>query len=98
MICKPISARPSMASDFVIILTTFPADQNADAFAHALVAERLAACVNVLPAMRSIYTWKGAVESADERQIVIKTTAARVRRCRTISRRPTSRSRRRWPC
>ena len=68
-----------MESDFVIVLTTWPADRDADEFAHTLVAERLAACVNLLPPMRSIYTWKGAVESADERQIVIKTTGARVR-------------------
>lgn len=68
-----------MESDFVIVLTTWPADRDADQFAQTLVAERLAACVNLLPPMRSIYTWKGAVESADERQIVIKTTGARVR-------------------
>jgi periplasmic divalent cation tolerance protein len=67
-----------MASDFVIVLTTFPADQDADGFGHTLVSERLAACVNVLPPMRSIYTWKGAVETADERQVVIKTTGARL--------------------
>ena len=68
-----------MESDFVIVLTTWPADRDADQFAQTLVSERLAACVNVLPQMRSIYTWKGAVESANERQIVIKTTGARVR-------------------
>jgi periplasmic divalent cation tolerance protein len=68
-----------MASDFVIVLTTFPVDGDADQLAQQLVGERLAACVNVLPPMRSIYTWKGAVESAEERQIVIKTVAARIR-------------------
>lgn len=68
-----------MESDFVLVLTTWPADRDADQFAQTLVSERLAACVNVLPQMRSIYTWKGAVESADERQIVIKTTGGRVR-------------------
>jgi periplasmic divalent cation tolerance protein len=68
-----------MASDFVIVLTTFPVNRDADQLAQQLVGERLAACVNVLPPMRSIYTWKGAVESAEERQIVIKTVAARIR-------------------
>ncbi len=67
-----------MDSEFVLVLTTFPIDKDAEAFAKVLVDEHLAACVNVLPAMRSIYTWKGVTESADERQLVIKTTGARV--------------------
>lgn len=67
-----------MPSDFVIVLTTFPADRDAEPLAQALVDERLAACVNVLPAMHSIYRWKGATERADERQLVIKTTGAQV--------------------
>lgn len=68
-----------MESNFVIVLTTFPVDQDADAFAKTLVSERLAACVNVLPAMLSTYVWKGSIESANERQVIIKTTASRVR-------------------
>jgi periplasmic divalent cation tolerance protein len=63
---------------FVVALTTFPGDQEAEVFAKALVDERLAACVNILPPMRSVYTWKGAVEQAEERQLIIKTTLARV--------------------
>jgi periplasmic divalent cation tolerance protein len=65
--------------DFVIVLTTFPLDRDADQFARTLVEERLAACVNVLPAMTSIYSWKGSIEKSDERQIVIKTSSGRVR-------------------
>ena len=64
-----------MESDFVIVLTTFPGDQDAEPLAKALVDEQLAACVNVLPVMRSIYRWKGVTERADERQLVIKTTS-----------------------
>lgn len=67
-----------MASEFVIVLTTFPVDRDVEQLAATLVSERLAACVNVLPPMRSIYRWEGAVESADERQIVIKTVADRL--------------------
>jgi periplasmic divalent cation tolerance protein len=63
---------------FVIVLTTFPADGDAEAFASALVEEELAACVSVLPPMRSIYRWKGAIERADEKQLLIKTMSARV--------------------
>jgi periplasmic divalent cation tolerance protein len=61
-----------------IVLTTFPADGDADALARALVGERLAACVNILPPMRSIYRWQGAVEEASERQLIMKTAASRV--------------------
>jgi periplasmic divalent cation tolerance protein len=67
-----------MPSEVVIVLTTFPVDRDVEELAGSLVGERLAACVNVLPPMRSIYRWQGAVESADERQVVIKTTAARL--------------------
>ena len=61
------------AQPFVIVLTTFPVEGDADAFARTLVTERLAACVNVLPPMTSVYRWKGEIEQASERQLVIKT-------------------------
>lgn len=67
-----------MAADkFVLVLTTFPADGDAESLGTTLVEEGLAACVNVLPPMRSIYRWEGAVERADERQLLIKTTEDR---------------------
>ena len=72
-----------MESDFVIVLTTFPADKDPEPLAKALVDEKLAACVNVLPVMRSIYSWKGATEEADERQLVIKTIRSRVHEIET---------------
>jgi len=62
----------------VIVLTTLDAQTDAAAFARLLVDERLAACVNILPAMTSIYRWKGAIEEDNERQLVIKTTSDRV--------------------
>jgi periplasmic divalent cation tolerance protein len=62
----------------VIVLTTFPADRDPVPLATALVDEHLAACVNVLPSMRSIYRWEGKVEEASEHQLVIKTRADRV--------------------
>jgi periplasmic divalent cation tolerance protein len=67
-----------LKGEYVVALTTFPADKDAEAFAKTLVDERLAACVNILPKMRSVYTWKGVTESADECQLVIKTTRARI--------------------
>jgi len=65
-------------TDFVVVLTTLPADFDAATLAEALVAERLAACVNILPPMQSVYRWKGAVERDREQQLVIKTARARV--------------------
>jgi periplasmic divalent cation tolerance protein len=61
-----------------VVLTTLAADADAAALARALVEERLAACVNLLPPMTSVYRWKGAIEQEREQQIVIKTTADRV--------------------
>lgn len=63
-------------SDLVIVLTTIGADTDGSALARTLVEERLAACVNVLPAMTSVYRWKGGVEEDCEQQLVIKTTRA----------------------
>ena len=65
-------------SSFVIVLSTFPADQDPIPLATSLVDERLAACVNVLPPMQSIYRWEGKVERATEQQLVIKTTGRQV--------------------
>lgn len=66
------------ASPAVLVLSTFPADRDPAPLAEALVTERLAACVNILPPMQSVYRWQGAVERAAEHQLIIKTTAARV--------------------
>lgn len=63
---------------FALVLTTLPADHDVDAFATHLVDERLAACVSVLAPMQSVYRWQGTVERAAERQVLIKTTAARL--------------------
>ena len=61
-----------------VVLTTLGADADATTLARTLVDERLAACVNVLPPMISIYRWKGAIEQDREQQLVIKTTVDRV--------------------
>jgi periplasmic divalent cation tolerance protein len=62
-------------TDVVLILTTAPAGDAGEAIARVLVDERLAACVNVLAPMASVYRWQGAVESDTERQLIIKTTS-----------------------
>jgi periplasmic divalent cation tolerance protein len=66
------------ASEPTLVLTTLGADADAAALARTLVEERLAACVNVLPPMTSVYRWKGSVEQEREQQLLIKTTAGRV--------------------
>ena len=50
-------------SEALIILCTCPDDTTAERLARGLVTERLSACVNVLPGIRSIYRWQSAVES-----------------------------------
>jgi len=64
--------------DVRIVLTTIGSEADAIAIAKTLVDEKLAACVNVLPEMISIYRWKGSIEQDKEHQIVIKTTADRL--------------------
>ena len=59
----------------VLLLTTFPDREQAEAAAQRWVEGGLAACVHIAPSGRSIYRWQGAVESADEVQVTIKTTA-----------------------
>ncbi|MGD9906272.1 MAG: divalent-cation tolerance protein CutA [Vicinamibacterales bacterium] len=66
------------ADDLRLVLTTWPADRPADEMASALVGDGLAACVSVLAPMTSYYRWDGALEQAEERQVLIKTTAARL--------------------
>jgi periplasmic divalent cation tolerance protein len=68
----------SSESDYVVVLTTLPHDADGAGFARALVDSRLAACVNLLPVMQSVYRWQGAVEQESERQVVIKTSRLRI--------------------
>ena len=72
--------------DLVLVLTTMPDDDRAEAFAATLVSERLAACVTISAPILSVYRWKGTIEREAERQVAIKTRrrllpalAARVR-------------------
>ena len=62
----------------VLVLTTLPADADATAFATALVEGRLAACVNLLAPMQSVYRWQGQIEQDTERQLIVKTARDRV--------------------
>jgi periplasmic divalent cation tolerance protein len=61
-------------TDFQIVLSTCADREQAERIAHRLVEEHLAACVNILPGVQSVYRWEGKVESAAEVLMVIKTS------------------------
>ena len=63
-----------------VVFTTFGKRADAERIGRTLVEERLAACVNVLGEVRSIYRWKGAVEDAREVLCLVKTTRQRFQR------------------
>ncbi len=60
-----------------VILSTVGSEEEASRIAGALVERRLAACVNVVPGVKSTYRWKGSVETAGEWLLVIKTARDR---------------------
>jgi len=60
-------------SDYIAVLVTAPNEEEAAGIAKALVAERLAACANIVSNVRSIYRWEGKVQDDPEVLMVIKT-------------------------
>jgi periplasmic divalent cation tolerance protein len=60
-------------TDKVIVYTTCGKAEDAEKLAHRLIEGRLAACVNVLPGVRSYYRWKGTIENDTELLLIIKT-------------------------
>lgn len=76
----PIGPAPLPATRLtaLLCLCTCPDADSAGRIADALVGARLAACVSVLPGIASVYRWQGEVERADEVQLLIKTTDARL--------------------
>jgi periplasmic divalent cation tolerance protein len=61
--------------DFVLALTTLPEKFDAPVLAQELVGAGLAACVTIVPAVRSVYRWQGAMHTDAEQQLIIKTTS-----------------------
>ncbi|MFR9720144.1 divalent-cation tolerance protein CutA [Aeromonas diversa] len=62
-------------TEAIVVLCTCPDAASADRLCEALLDARLAACINQLPAVTSLYRWEGKVERASEIQLVIKSTA-----------------------
>lgn len=58
----------------ILVLTNVPDEALARSMAQALVEQRLVACVNIMPAVASVYRWEGRVAHADEVMLIIKTT------------------------
>jgi periplasmic divalent cation tolerance protein len=61
----------------LLVMTNLPDMPSAQAMAQRLVEQKLAACVNCLPAVKSVYRWQGLIEQADEVTLVIKTSTTR---------------------
>jgi periplasmic divalent cation tolerance protein len=64
-----------MNADFLLVLCTCPTNSAATVIATALLEEGVAACVNQVPGLRSMYRWEGRVEHDDEVLLLIKTTS-----------------------
>ena len=64
-------------TDKVLVLTTAGREAEAQNIANQLVERRLAACVNIVSRIQSVYRWEGKVETAEEFLLIIKTTKAR---------------------
>ena len=61
----------------VVVLVTCPSRAVAARLARQLVARRVAACVNIVPGLTSVFRWKGKLERCPETLLIVKTTAAR---------------------
>lgn len=59
--------------NYILVLCTCPDEETATSIAENVVAQNLAACINIIPAIKSIYHWQGNVESAQESLMLIKT-------------------------
>src|SRR5262249_32420838 len=70
-------------TETLVVITTTETKDDAERLAHLLVERELAACVQVLPQITSIYRWQGKVEQATETLLLIKTTRAAYPRLET---------------
>ena len=72
------------SSDFVIAFSTVDTEKEASKIARALIEAKLAACVNIIPQINSVYEWKGEVCEETEQWMVIKTTQAHVEELKAL--------------
>jgi periplasmic divalent cation tolerance protein len=62
-------------TDKILVLTTTGSEAEARTIAHALVEQKLAACVNIIPRIQSVFHWQGEIEESEEYLLLVKTTA-----------------------
>ena len=65
-----------MMTEYIIVFITAPNEKEAACISQTIVGERLAACVNIIPSVRSIYRWQGRVEDEQEVLLIVKTKRA----------------------
>jgi periplasmic divalent cation tolerance protein len=65
-----------LVPEAVLLYITTPNTEMAEIIGRAVVEERLAACANILPGMQSLYHWEGAIETAQEAVLILKTVPA----------------------
>ena len=65
----------------ILVYTTFPNSETAEAVGRQLVQDGLAGCINILPGMIAIYLWQGALERAEEVVLIAKTSPERAKAC-----------------
>ncbi len=70
----------NLETDYRLVLSTCPDPETARTIGERLVADRLAACVSLIPGLTSIYRWEGEIQRDPEVLLLIKTTAARLDR------------------
>ncbi|MEJ2612439.1 MAG: divalent-cation tolerance protein CutA [Candidatus Thiodiazotropha sp.] len=75
-----------MSTPLLLIFCTVPDQRTAERLGEMLVAQGLAACVNISASTRSIYEWQGKIEQSDEVQLLIKTTKQRYQKCESALR------------
>ena len=65
-------------TDKIVVLSTCASEQEAEKLARSMVEQHLAACVNVVPRVRSYYRWQGTIECGDEYLLIIKSSRDRM--------------------
>ncbi|ATL97225.1 divalent-cation tolerance protein CutA [Aeromonas bestiarum] len=73
---RPARTRNFTMTDAILVLCTCPDEASADLISEQLLNQRLAACINQVPGLTSVYRWQGKIERAREIQLIIKSRAS----------------------